>query len=116
MKNAAADSAEAYYKAMNDKDANGMAEHLHPDVCLVTPMEQLTGKTAVLEAATRLMRFVQSVSVHAKFGTEDEAMLTYNMDFGEQIGVCRAAAWMKFKDALIVRNEIFFDPRPFARG
>lgn len=25
-------SAEAYHKAMNDKDLSGMARHLHPDV------------------------------------------------------------------------------------
>jgi len=29
-------SAEAYYKAMNDKDMSAMAQHLHPDVQLVT--------------------------------------------------------------------------------
>jgi hypothetical protein len=41
-------SAIAYYKAMNDKDIAGMGRHLHPDVQLVTPMEHLTGKEAVL--------------------------------------------------------------------
>jgi hypothetical protein len=76
----------------------------------------INGKIAVLEATARLTRFVQSVTVHAKFGTEDEAMLANDMDFGEQIGICRAAVRMQFKDSLIVRNEIFFDPRPFARS
>jgi hypothetical protein len=38
------------------------------------------------------------------------------MDFAEPIGVCRAAALMTFKDGLIVRNEIFFDPRPFVKN
>ena len=37
-------SAEAYYKAMGDQDLAGMAQQLHPDVRLVTPMEELTGK------------------------------------------------------------------------
>ena len=41
-------SAEAYYKAMSDKDLAGMARRLHPDVLLVTPMEELRGKEAVL--------------------------------------------------------------------
>jgi ketosteroid isomerase-like protein len=38
-------SAEAYYKAMNDKDAAGVARHLHPDVQFIGPMATLAGKT-----------------------------------------------------------------------
>jgi len=106
-------SAEAYYKAMNDKDLSAMRRQLHPDVRLVTPMEDLAGKAAVLEAAKRLVNLIKSIEVHAKFESEDQAMLTYDMDFGEPIGVCRVAALMTFKDGLIVRNELFFDTRPF---
>jgi ketosteroid isomerase-like protein len=109
-------SAEAYYKAMNDKDLSGMARHLHPDIRLVTQMEELTGKEAVLEAAKRLLPLINSIKVHAKFGSEDQAMLTYDMNFAEAIGVCRAEALMTFKDALIMRNEVFFDARPFAKN
>ena len=106
-------SAVAYYKAMADKDLSGMARHLHPEVRLVTPMEELTGKETVLEAAKRLLNFIASIKVRAKFGSEDQAMLAYDMDFAAPIGACRAAALMTFKDGLIVRNEIFFDARPF---
>jgi hypothetical protein len=106
-------SAAAYYKAMADKDLAGMARRLHLDVRLVTPMEELTGKEAVLEAAKRLLPLINSIQVRGKFGSEDQAMLTYDMDFAAPIGVCRAAALMTFKDGLIMRNEIFFDSRPF---
>ena len=109
-------SAVAYYKAMADKDLTGMARHLHADVRLVTPMEELTGKEAVLEAAKRLLNFIKSVKVQAQFGSEDQAMLTYDMDFAEPIGICRAAALMTFKGGLIVRNEVFFDASPFKRN
>ena len=54
-------SAVAYYKAMADKDLTSMARHLHPDVRLVTPMEELTGKEAVLGAAKRLLNLIKSV-------------------------------------------------------
>jgi len=109
-------SAVAYYKAMADKDLPGMARHLHPDVRLVTPMEELTGKEVVLEAAKRLLNLIKSIKVHAKFGSQEQAMLTYDMDFAEPIGVCRAAALMTFKDGLIVRNEVFFDASPFKKN
>jgi len=109
-------SAEAYYKAMSDKDMSGMERRLHPDVRLVTPMEELRGKGAVLEAAQRLMSLIKRIEVHAKLESEDQAMLTYSMDFGEPIGVCRVAALMTFKDSLIVRSELFFDARPFEKN
>ena len=108
-------SAEAYYKAMNDKDLSGMARHLHADVRLVTPMEDLTGKDVVLAAAKKLLNFIQSVEVRAKFESSTQAMLAYNMHFAEPVGLCRAAALMTFKDGLIARNELFFDASPFKK-
>jgi hypothetical protein len=42
-------------------------------------------------------------------------MLAYNMHFAAPTGCCRAAALMTFKDGLIVRNELFFDARPFQK-
>jgi hypothetical protein len=103
----------AYYTAMADKDLTGMARRLHPDIQLVTPMEELDGQKTVLEAAKRLLPLIDSIKVHAKFGSKDQAMLTYDMDFVVPIGVCRAAALMTFEAGLITRNEIFFDARPF---
>ena len=108
-------SAEAYYKAMNDKDLSGMARHLHADVRLVTPMEDLTGRDAVLEAAKKLLGFIQRIEVRSRFESETQAMLAYDMHFAAPTGRCRAAALMAFKDGLIVRNELFFDASPFRK-
>jgi hypothetical protein len=106
-------SAVAYYKAMADKDLTGMGRILDPKVRLITPMEELMGKETVLAAAERLLPLIRSIKVDTKFGSEEQVILTYDMRFAESIGVCRAAALMTFKDGLIVRNEIFFDARPF---
>ena len=109
-------SAEAYYQAMNDKDLAGVATHLHPDVRFMAPLAELTGKEAVLEAAKRFVNLTKSLRVRAKFGSDDKAMLTYDVDFGEPIGICRTAALMTFQDSLIVRIELFYDARPFERN
>ena len=109
------DSAVAYYRAMADKDLTGLARYLHPDVHLVSPMEELTGKEAVLAAVKPLVNLIKSIKVHAKFGSEDQAMLTYDMEFAEPIGVTRAAVLMTFRDGLIARSELFFDARPFGK-
>ena len=39
-------------------------------------MEELTGKEAVLAAVKPLVNLIKSINVHAKFGSEDQAMLT----------------------------------------
>jgi ketosteroid isomerase-like protein len=109
-------SAEAYYRAINDKDAAGVAGHLHPDIQFIGPMATLAGKDAVLEAAKRFMSLIREIRIRARCGSEDEVMLTYDGDFGEPIGICRTAVWMTFKDDLIGRMELFFDARPFERN
>jgi len=78
-------------------------------------MEDLTGKDAVVAAAKKLLNFIQSIEVQAKFESETQAMLAYNMHFAEPIGACRAAALITFKDGLIVRNELYFDASPFKK-
>lgn len=45
--------AESYYKAMGDKDLEGIAKYLHPDVQFIAPLAKMTGKNAVLEAVKR---------------------------------------------------------------
>jgi ketosteroid isomerase-like protein len=109
------DTALAYYQAMNSKDLAKMERCLHPDIHihLVTPMENLTGKQAVLGAAQRLLPAIKSIEVRASFGSEAQAILVYDMGFNEPFGVCRTAALMTIKDGLIMRNELFFDARPF---
>lgn len=107
--------AEAYYQAMNDKNLAEMERYLHPDIHLVTPMENLTGKRAVLDAAQRLLPAIESIEVRARFESDEQAMLVYDMAFAEPAGVCRTAALIAIEDCLIVRNELFFDARPFQR-
>jgi ketosteroid isomerase-like protein len=109
-------SAEAHYQAMNSKDPAGMARTLHPDVRFISPLADLNGKEAVLDAAKRLLTLLKGVKVHAKFGSESQAMLTYDLDFAEPMGICRTAVLMTFKDGLIARIELFFDARPFGKN
>lgn len=78
-------------------------------------MEDLTGKDAVLEAAKKLLGFIQGVEVQARLDSGNQAMLVYNMYFPRPAGLCRTAAFVTFQDGLIVRNELFFDASPFKK-
>lgn len=109
-------AAEAYYHAMNVNDLTGMASYLHPDVQFVSPMVNVAGKESVLAAVKRFRSRLKSIIVHTKFGSELQAMLIYDVDFGEPIGVSRTAALLTFKDNLISRIELFYDARPFEKN
>jgi hypothetical protein len=109
-------SAEAYYTAMKHNDAETMAKYLHPDVDVVSPMGELRGKERVLEAAKGLMLHIMDLEIKARLASGEQVMLVYDMFCSEPIGTCRTAALMTFKDGLIVRNDLFFDPRPFLKS
>jgi SnoaL-like protein len=106
-------SAEAYYRAFNDKDLAGIARRLHPDVQFVAPFGESSGRATVLEAAKRLLGILKSIEIRARFGSGDQVMLAYDLVYGEPAQVCHAAVLMNFQDGLIARIELFYDARPF---
>ncbi len=107
------DFAVAYYTAMGNKDLSGMEGHLHSQVHFLSPMVEMTGKQAVLEAAQKLFNNLNSLEIRAKCAAVDQVILVMDMDCSAPIGILRAASFLSFKDGLIVRIELFFDPRQF---
>lgn len=105
--------AEAYYKAHNDKDLKAIARHLCPDVQLVAPMWEASGREAVLEAAKRFLTIIDSVEIRARFESGDQVMLAYDLNYGKPAAICRTAVLMTFTEGLIARLELFYDTRPF---
>ncbi len=59
------------------------------------------------------MNFFNTLTIRAKFGSQDQAMLAY--DINCPIGICRAAALVQFENGLIVSIELFYDARPFVQ-
>ena len=108
--------AKAYYQAMGNKDTAGVAELLHSDVHLIGPLGKLAGKEAVLKAVTEFTALLKSLCVHASFGSKDQAMVNYDVDFGQPFGICRTASLITFQDNLIARLELFYDARPFEKN
>jgi ketosteroid isomerase-like protein len=106
-------TAEAFYNAFNNNDLAGIEERLHPEVQYVAPMGELSGREAVLVAAKRLLTTMKSIKIRARFSSGDQVMLVYDLYYGETGAVCPSAVLMNFKDGLIVRNELFYDARPF---
>ncbi len=115
MKNDPLVSGEAYLKAWDGKDLEGIAEYLHPEVHFIGPMTEMIGKEKVLQSAKRLFGLLETLEVRSKFASGDHAIFTYDFVCADPIGVCRTAELMTFKDGLISRIELFFDARPFEK-
>lgn len=108
--------AEAYYTAMGEKNIAGTEKHLHPDVQFSSPLGKMMGKEAVLDAIKKFTTLFKTLTIRAKFGSENQATIIYDLECSEPIGKLSAAALMTFKDGLIVKIELFFDARPFDKN
>jgi hypothetical protein len=105
----------AYYRAMNEKNLAGIEKCLHPEILFIGPLAEMAGKDAVLESVKRFFLIFNKLTVRSKLGSEDQAMVVYDLDCPAPIELFRAAAFMTFKDNLIARLELFYDARPFEK-
>lgn len=103
----------AYYKAFENKDVETIAKILHPDVGFIAPMGNSRGRAAVVEAAKRLLPLIKSIEVRAKFSSDDQVMLVYDLNLTAPVDRCPSAVLMTIREGMIVRTELFYDARPF---
>jgi ketosteroid isomerase-like protein len=101
----------AYYQAINDKNLEAVAQYLHPEITLLSPLGEVIGKDATLQAAKGFSSMLKKITIRAQFAGQDQVMLAFDIDFLESIGIIRSAVLMSFRDGLISRNEMFYDPR-----
>jgi len=113
MINNRGDIAKAYYEAMSHKDMNFIEQHVHPNVHFIGPMAEFTGKDKYLDSVKKLFTLFKGLRIRTQFSVNDQAVIVYNVDFPDPIGISRAVALLDFKDNLISRIELFYDARPF---
>ena len=105
--------AEEYYTLVGQKNAEGIKKYLHPDVELYGPLATLKGKEAVIEATSNFMNAFKSLTIRAKFGAGDQAMIVYDVDIPGIAKDFPGASLLSFRDGLIVRIELFYDASRF---
>jgi hypothetical protein len=105
----------AYYQAMSNKDIALLATYLHPQIHLISPFVDVTGKEAALASISYFCSVFTSLSIRSHCESHDEAVVIYDVSFEAPIGHVRSAALLTFKEELIIRCELFFDARPFAK-
>ncbi len=105
--------AESYYHHMLQKNFAAMGGCLHPEVHLISPLDEVFGKEAVVSAAENLSQILGDIKMRSKFASGNHVMFAYDFMFSEPIAKLRAAVLMEFKDQLISKIELFYDGRPF---
>lgn len=106
-------SAVAYYQAMNKKDLSVIQKYLHPEVRLISPLANVTGKDAVFNSVKHFLAVFKKLTIRAQCGNGDQVMLAYDLDCPAPIGLFRGAVLLTFQEGLIIRYELFYDARPF---
>ena len=105
--------AEAYYTLVGKRNVEGIKKYLHCDVEFLSPLATSKGKEAVVKATTGFMNTFKSLSIRAKFGADDQAMIVYDVDIPGIAKDFSGASLLTFRDGLIVRIELFFDASQF---
>jgi len=104
-------TAVAYYTALGKKNLEEVKKYLHPDIQFSDPQEKVIGKEAVLKAAQGFTNIFKTLTIHAKFGSEDQAMIVYDVEIPNFSKNLRAASLLSFQEGLISKIELIYDTR-----
>lgn len=106
-------TAEAYYTALGNKNIEEVCEYLHPDIQFADPQEKVVGKEAVLAAAKNFTKIFKALSIHAKFGSENQAVVIYDLEMPTWSSPLRAASLLSFQEGLISKIELIYNMQGF---
>lgn len=106
----------AYYRALGNKNIEEVKKYLHPHIQFTDPQEKVAGKDAVLKAAQGFMGIFKTLTIRAQFGSEDQAMIVYDVEIPHFSKNLRAASLLNFQDGLISKIELIYDTRCFTEG
>lgn len=107
--------AENYINAWSRKDIDAIADLVHPQIRLKSPMAESTGKEAFLEAVKKALEPLEKVNIRAKFASDAQAILVYDFQM-KGAGLVRNANLLTIEDGLIRSVELFFDASPFKKS
>jgi hypothetical protein len=101
--------AEEYYTLIGEKNAEEIKKCLHPDVELYSPLAIVKGKEAVHKAASNFINMIKSLTIRAKFGSADQAVIIVDSEIPGMVESFPTASLLSFRDDLIVKIELFYD-------
>ncbi|MGH2612321.1 MAG: nuclear transport factor 2 family protein [Rhabdochlamydiaceae bacterium] len=105
--------AAAYYTALGKKNLEEVKQYLHPNIHFTDPQEQVIGKEAVLKAAKGFSAIFKTLTIRAKFGSENQAVIIYDVEIPNFAKILRAASLLSFQEGLISKIDLIYDTRCF---
>lgn len=99
----------AYYTALGEKNIEEVKKYLHPDIQFTDPQEKVIGREAVLKAAQGFSAIFKALTIRAKFGSENQAMIVYEVEIPGLAKNLHAASLLSFREGLISNIELFYD-------
>lgn len=102
-----------YYTLMSEKKSDGVENFLHPEVEFHGPLATLKGKEAVFKSIQNFMKTFTSLKIRAQFGSNEQAMVVYDVAFPGMDELFPGASLLNFQDTLITRIELFYDGSRF---
>lgn len=105
----------AYYTALGEKNMEKVRECLHPNVQFTDPQEKHIGREAVLKAATSFAGVFKTLTIREKFGSENHAMIVYEVEIQGLLKKLQAASLLSFQDGLISNIELFYDTKTLGK-
>lgn len=103
----------AYYTALGKKNLEEVKGYLHPNICFIDPQEQVIGKEAVFDAAAGFSSIFNSLTIREKFGSENQAVIIYEVEIPNFAKPLRAASLLSFEEGLISKIDLIYDTRCF---
>ena len=103
----------AYYTALGEKNLEEVKRYLHPNISFTDPQEQVIGKEAVFQAASGFTTIFKSLTIRAKFGSENQAVIIYDVEILNFAKTLRAASILSFEEGLISKIDLIYDTRCF---
>lgn len=105
--------AEAYYKALGEKNIGATENYLDIDVQCTGPLVQVVGKGNVIEANKKFISLFKTLEIRSSFASHDQAVIVYDLECQAPVNIFSAVALLTFKNNLISKIELFYDARPF---
>lgn len=105
----------AYYTALGEKNIEAVREYLHPDIQFTDPQEKVIGREAVLKAAQGFAGIFKTLTIRAKFGSEDQSMIIYDVEIPGFAKNLQAVSLLSFREGLISKIELFYDSKGLVR-
>lgn len=107
---------QAYYEAMGARDLGAIEQYLHDNCTFDGPLAKLQGKEAILKSIEELFGFFQHLEVKASFGSEEQAMLAWELTCPEPIGSFAGASLLNIENGKIKSIKLYYDSLPFQKA